>query len=541
MRTMFRRCRAWRVSLTLSAVAVIGIATGAVATGASATDPQPYLMVSSALRGGRGDVYGFYLPPNTSYVLSSDVELLALPGATPTTTSIQVTTDAQGRFRATGYLPLDLPLTVDTITVTLTPQASSDPLLTATASVLPPTFLLPAPNCPGQLAPVEFLGFPPGSYVLSSPDVSFSPDTTTFDATGVPTRIEATIANNAPTNFTAYATPTGSTTPAATVAFTLWAPSLSGYSSEGSFHVSGGCFGPNQPLTITSTARGVSLPAQAVPDSNGQITFTVKATAWANPRQVSIDATDAGTGRAAQALLQVPGTTLRVGQQLRDSSPATLASPDMHYQLSERACTLELRHYVLIHGVVNEPVIWSAGEGGYNIRTGCHLSLQPDGNLVLYTARGKALWSAGTQHTGSDNRLVLRETGNLVLSTKAGRSVWSSKYGRKQLAPGQSLLRGQSLQTDALNVLSDKTRLVLTTTGNLVLTDDGHQRWSSHTAGRGGTRLTMQTNGNLVLRRANGTSVWSSRTAGHGSGNHLLIRPGRAVILDRNRHIIWHT
>ncbi|MBY8849203.1 aqualysin, partial [Saccharothrix sp. MB29] len=51
------------------------------------------------------------------------------------------------------------------------------------------------------------------------------------------------------------------------------------------------------------------------------------------------------------------------------------------------------------------------------------LVMQGDGNLVLYTAAGQALWSSNTWGTGATH-VVLQGDGNLVIYTAAGVAKW---------------------------------------------------------------------------------------------------------------------
>jgi hypothetical protein len=58
------------------------------------------------------------------------------------------------------------------------------------------------------------------------------------------------------------------------------------------------------------------------------------------------------------------------------------------------------------------------------------LTLQSDGNAVLYASNGKALWSTGTGGSG-DARLIIQNDGNFVLyDNSPNRARWSSKSGR---------------------------------------------------------------------------------------------------------------
>jgi hypothetical protein len=58
------------------------------------------------------------------------------------------------------------------------------------------------------------------------------------------------------------------------------------------------------------------------------------------------------------------------------------------------------------------------------------LTLQTDGNAVLYASNGKAVWSTGTAGTG-DSRFVIQNDGNFVLyDNSPNRAVWTSRSGR---------------------------------------------------------------------------------------------------------------
>lgn len=69
--------------------------------------------------------------------------------------------------------------------------------------------------------------------------------------------------------------------------------------------------------------------------------------------------------------------------------------------------------------------LWSSGTHG---DSGTKLSMQSDGNLVLYTASGRSVWSSKTHRTAAQ-RLVLHNDGNLTLQTSSGSTLWSTNTG----------------------------------------------------------------------------------------------------------------
>lgn len=102
----------------------------------------------------------------------------------------------------------------------------------------------------------------------------------------------------------------------------------------------------------------------------------------------------------------------------------------------------------IVMGTVAGTNVWQSGTGnaestlftgevlqaGHSITSasgGYTLTMQTDGNLVLYTSSGKAVWdSAASYGSGSQDTLVMQPDGNLVIYTAAGKAVWNAgTYG----------------------------------------------------------------------------------------------------------------
>ena len=161
--------------------------------------------------------------------------------------------------------------------------------------------------------------------------------------------------------------------------------------------------------------------------------------------------------------------------------------------------------------------LWATNTAG---SPGARLALQADGNLVVYSSSNTVLWASNTQNNPdltSDSptmtpgaggngrlypgqgvisadrrfRLTLQPDGNLVLYSPT-RVLWASGTNGRATA-------FLALQSD----------------GNLVLYDrDAQPLWASHTEGFGPTRLIAQTDGNLVLYDQINVPRWNSLTAG---------------------------
>jgi len=92
------------------------------------------------------------------------------------------------------------------------------------------------------------------------------------------------------------------------------------------------------------------------------------------------------------------------------------------------------RYRALVHTASGRLAVRDQIAGSYIFRTPVvdsdWLSLQSDGNLVLYARTGKALWSSGTGGKGASD-LVMQNDGNLVLYQRStGRPTWSWRSGK---------------------------------------------------------------------------------------------------------------
>lgn len=104
----------------------------------------------------------------------------------------------------------------------------------------------------------------------------------------------------------------------------------------------------------------------------------------------------------------------------------------------------------------------------------------------------------------------------------------------KSLSPNQYLDSGNG--SYRFNFQSD---------GNLVLRrrSDSVALWASNTNGLGGTRLTMQGNGDLVLytNSNSNSAVWSTNTSGAGGNRAVMQDDANFTILSSSNAVVWST
>ena len=102
------------------------------------------------------------------------------------------------------------------------------------------------------------------------------------------------------------------------------------------------------------------------------------------------------------------------------------------------------------------------------------------------------------------------------------------------LAPGASIQKGQILMSP-----EKQTVLALQNDGNLVLSTNFSNTWSSNTHGKQAKRLIMQTDGNLVLYGISGNALWHSRTNGN-SGAYLSLQIDGNMVIYKSGVALWN-
>ena len=222
----------------------------------------------------------------------------------------------------------------------------------------------------------------------------------------------------------------------------------------------------------------------------------------------------------AQAAGLSPGQTLAAGQ--------SVTSDGGGYRL-----TMQTDGNLVLYGPAGAR--WSTG----TVRSGADRAvMQGDGNVVVY--RGSAaVWASGTNGVAAGGSLVVQDDGNVVLYAGGGAvwSTWTGLIGRPgdTLTGGQELTAGESLtspdgayraimQGDGNLVVHGPAgvvwhagtrgagaRAVFQSDGNLVVYSGARALWNAGVPGFGGDRVVLQNDGNLVLY-AGGRALWSSRT-----------------------------
>jgi hypothetical protein len=139
--------------------------------------------------------------------------------------------------------------------------------------------------------------------------------------------------------------------------------------------------------------------------------------------------------------------------------------------------------------------------------------------------------------TGTDSEVIVARTDDIKawIATAIQVSATNGDYRGEALAVGDVLARNQYLASESL-----VTQLVFQGDSNLVLYNNGVPLWSAGTYGLNGTRVVMQSDGNLVMYRADNSVAWHTATWGH-PGAYLRLQADGNVMIRQSETVVWST
>ena len=208
-----------------------------------------------------------------------------------------------------------------------------------------------------------------------------------------------------------------------------------------------------------------------------------------------------------------------------------LVSPQRNYMLS-----MQTDGNLVIYNHFRQAT-WASGTNGWAVGQVC---MQGDGNFVMRDPWGNAIWSTNSQgYAGT--QLSMQGDGNLVVYNVYGQaiwSVWSGKIippfvnGTPTLYAGQCMYVGQSMVGGGYT-------LVLQPDGNLVIYGPGGWTWQTRTYGQPASMLCMQGDGNVVLRNIYGQAIWTPNTQNRGGTRLDMQGDGNLVVYTTSMQPLW--
>jgi surface antigen len=248
------------------------------------------------------------------------------------------------------------------------------------------------------------------------------------------------------------------------------------------------------------------------------------------------DLSSGGSGGGVQGMTYLGTNQLAHGRRMYPNQ--YILSADARYVL-----TLQGDGNVVMYGPGYTP-LWSTGTGGRSVDS---LLVQDDGNVVLYgTGSQGAIWSTGTVGVGNASFQV-QDDGNVVLYDGGGVAHWSTgarghvtggTYAGSDVRNADQWLRPNQY----LKSSDGRYALYQQEDGNLVLwSPGGRVQWTSGSAGHSGVEgLLQQSDGNLVIY-AHG-AIWSSNVTGSGAFQLKVQNDGNVVVYNTGNGIaLWAT
>ena len=218
----------------------------------------------------------------------------------------------------------------------------------------------------------------------------------------------------------------------------------------------------------------------------------------------------------------------------RDICPVSIEKNQSLYA-TERICNGQYSLNFQPDG--NATIFGSAGmKYNFNTRNGTTLTLQDDGNLVMYAGASvppNAIWTSGTSGLPVKSA-VIQDDGNLVLMSKSNTPCWSAYGGLVKPSCGGSaasppaappapvpvpvpgcldrLIQNQGLAANDRLCFGDKVA-VFQSDGNLTTHGPQGLIFNAGTGAINASLLMLGADGNLVMYRSDGSPYWSSRTS----------------------------
>jgi len=211
-----------------------------------------------------------------------------------------------------------------------------------------------------------------------------------------------------------------------------------------------------------------------------------------------------------------------------NAGAAPIYSPDGRFRLS-----MQTDGNLVVYDPNNVPQ-WASG----TFLPNSYLRVQPDGNAVVYDSEDNfPQWAAAVYSPGA--QLEMQNDGNLVLYSTARVALWDSRgFTRHQsvnLIPRRAFTHLSAGETVASwNGLFSVT---MQTDGNVVEKKAGSAMWSSGTFVPG-SRLLAQADGNMVVYAPSGAPLWHTATWS-SRANAVIQNDGNIVIYDTAWRPLW--
>jgi hypothetical protein len=190
---------------------------------------------------------------------------------------------------------------------------------------------------------------------------------------------------------------------------------------------------------------------------------------------------------------------------------------------------------VLYRNFNNVP--WQSFSGGSVAK---QLIMQTDGNLVLYNSGNGPVWSSRTGGNPGA-KLVLQDDGNAVIYSSTNTVLWQSVSSNPnwQTYVNNTMYGGDMQPFQEMKSADGRFTLVVQKDGNVVLYSPNRALWQSGTGGKQLSRLTLQSDGNLVVYGFADQPLWWTGT---NQRSKLIVQDdGNLVLYNGLNQPLWNS
>ncbi|MHA3700952.1 hypothetical protein ACXR2U_02105 [Jatrophihabitans sp. YIM 134969] len=235
----------------------------------------------------------------------------------------------------------------------------------------------------------------------------------------------------------------------------------------------------------------------------------------------------AGTLTAAGPAAAAGPNSLAAGAVLATNS--SLTSSNGTYRL-----TMQSDGNLALYGA--RGAMWSTKTTG----TGVRLWMQSDGNAVMRNAANAAVWTSRTAGSGA-TKLLLQDDGDVSIITANGVVKWHSNTAvvPTPVSLGSSVPAGTPLTPSAfLTSPAGTVTARFDTAGVFTIRTEDRVLWTAPSGGQPGKRFLFQTDGNVVLYGLT-VALWTASTRNATPGTMTMQDDGNLIARSTSGAIVW--
>jgi peptidoglycan/xylan/chitin deacetylase (PgdA/CDA1 family) len=207
------------------------------------------------------------------------------------------------------------------------------------------------------------------------------------------------------------------------------------------------------------------------------------------------------------------------------ASGSFLSSPNGEFRLTMKT------NGNLTLGFSNGRTLWSTGTEGHS---GATATVNSDGSFSVVDSLNNKLWTSPNPHSGAQLQF---SNGGYLTFVNAGTTFWRSPSSPSTLKGQDALHPGWFISSP-----DGRCRLFMTASGRLqLIAADNQTLWNNGVIAATNSVTVLQSDGNFLTRRVNGSHAWITNTYGHKSATLRVTNTGILVMANPDGSRFWVT